>query len=201
MSKKIGLYGGSFDPIHLGHLHLACELQEAHQLDEVWFVPAAHSPHKDPALASPAHRVAMVKVAIEAFPSFRVLTEEIDRGGLSYTIDTVRAIKEKIGTSSDVQQLFLMVGEDAVAGLHRWYAVHQLIEEVRILVGKRFRSEQFPVIPDLSLYEKVKPGFTDIPIFEVDSTMIRKKLFEKGNCAHLILPKVLDYIQENQLYC
>jgi nicotinate-nucleotide adenylyltransferase len=114
----VGIFGGTFDPIHLGHLRAAEEVREAQGLDEIRLVPAAVPPHKqDRALASGEHRRRMVELAVAGVPGFRVSTLELDRPGPSYTIDTLRAVRAEIG---DAARLVLTLGYDAFRDFHTW---------------------------------------------------------------------------------
>ena len=114
---RIGVYGGSFDPVHIGHLLLAECCREQAGLDRVLFVPAATQPHKqDRRLADPLHRVDMLRLATGGHPAFDVATLEIDRGGVSYTVDTLAAVK----SAHPAAELCLLLGPDALAGLPTW---------------------------------------------------------------------------------
>ncbi len=101
--RKIGFLGGTFDPIHIGHINLAIELSEAHHLSEVLFCPSFCSPFKTafPPKANPLHRAAMVRAAIQDIPSFRYISLEIEKSGVSYTIDTLRRLKEDLGKTAE----------------------------------------------------------------------------------------------------
>ncbi|HEX7379011.1 MAG TPA: nicotinate-nucleotide adenylyltransferase [Pirellulales bacterium] len=114
---RLGLYGGTFDPVHLGHLLLAEFCREQCRLDEVWFLPAAEPPHKKrPDLTSPEKRMDMLRLAIGGQEAFSVCTREIERGGLSYTVETLNALAaEDAG-----RQLFFLLGGDSLADLPRW---------------------------------------------------------------------------------
>ena len=123
MKKSVGLFGGSFDPIHFGHINLAIQLMEIHQLDEVIWMPAYCSPFKTstPPHASPEDRAAMLKAALEGIPRFRISTLEIERNGPSYTIDTVRAL------SSENASLRLLLSEEAAAHFNQWKEAGELL--------------------------------------------------------------------------
>lgn len=198
--RKVALYGGVFDPIHLGHIHLACELKEACDVDEVWLIPAYRSPHKQGASASPKDRMEMLQMAIEPFDDFKALPYEIERGGPSYSIETVNEVKEKHIRELNDSECVLFLGEDALCGLSKWHKIYELIETIPIYTGKRFRTKDFPSTGDLKIDKSLERGFKDIPLFEVDSTTIKKRLANNLDCSHLLAPKVLDYIRQNQLY-
>ncbi|HSX11369.1 MAG TPA: nicotinate-nucleotide adenylyltransferase [Chlamydiales bacterium] len=126
----IGFFGGTFDPIHFGHIALAIDLLELHKLKKVLFCPALYSPFKtqSPPIASPAHRLAMLKLALD-HPQFEITTLELDRAGPSYTIDTIRALK--------LPNLRLILSEEAAAHLDRWKETQELIRLAPPLIGPR----------------------------------------------------------------
>jgi nicotinate-nucleotide adenylyltransferase len=126
----IGFFGGSFDPIHFGHIGLAIHLLEAHKLEKILFCPAFCSPFKTaaPPLASPAHRLAMLKLALD-HPQFEVISIELEREGSSYTIDTVRALK--------IKGLRLILSEEAAAHLDRWKETEELVRLAPPLIAPR----------------------------------------------------------------
>lgn len=130
--KTVGFFGGSFDPIHFGHIALAIQLMEAHGLDEVLFCPAFCSPFKreTPPEASPEHRLAMLKLALDV-PQFKITTAEIDRGGASYTIDTIRGLEAK-GV-----KLRLLLSDEAAAHLERWKEAEELVRLAPPLIAPR----------------------------------------------------------------
>src|SRR6187401_1771674 len=124
--RRIGLFGGSFDPVHQGHLHAARAAAAAFRLDRVVFVPAFESPHKTGVrMASGAHRTRMLELAIAHDPTFCISLLELERGGPSYTIDTVRELPRAIGERADCA-LFLIVGSDNVALLPTWREAESL---------------------------------------------------------------------------
>lgn len=126
----IGFFGGSFDPIHFGHITLAVHLLETQQLKEILFCPAFCSPFKTaaPPHASPEHRLAMLKLALD-HPQFKISTLELERGGPSYTIDTIRALK--------MNGLRLILSEEAAAHLNRWKDTEELLKLAPPLIGPR----------------------------------------------------------------
>lgn len=201
--KKIGFYGGTFDPIHYGHINLAISLLEAHGLDEILFCPAAVSPHKvaEPPIASGSHRLQMVELALEDVPRCNVLDKEIERGGSSFTIDTVKSLIEKSKNENEKVQYYLILGEDALPGLHRWKDVDELFSLAPPLVGAR--GENFTItsaaLPPM-IAKIIEEGWTEIPILSMSSTLIRNRLKKRLYCGHLVPEDVLDYIYEKELY-
>ncbi len=190
--KTIGIFGGSFDPIHFGHINLAVQLQENHNLDEVLFCPAFCSPFKtsSPPIASPQHRLAMLKLALDEIPHFRISSIELDRGGPSFTIDTLRTLH------SENIKLRLILSEDAIARFDQWKEAGDLVRLAPPLIGTRRESPQIRG----PLSEVLKRGFTPTRIMEISSTDIRDRLQKKLYCGHLVPAKVLDYIKLHHLY-
>ena len=128
--KNIGFFGGSFDPIHFGHISLAVHLMEAHHLEEVLFCPAFCSPFKtaNPPLASPEHRLAMLKLALE-LPQFKITTIELDQKKPAYTIDTIRALS--------IRGIRLLLSEETAEHLNRWKETEDLVRLAPPLIGPR----------------------------------------------------------------
>lgn len=130
----IGIYGGTFDPIHYGHLRTALEVKEAVGLDEVRFIPSQIPPHRGTPGATPEQRLALLEAALQdAEPGFRIDTRELERPGPSYMVDTLASIRAEIGT----EPLCLIVGLDAFLGLHRWHHWRELFELAHLLVMQR----------------------------------------------------------------
>jgi nicotinate-nucleotide adenylyltransferase len=182
---KIAIYGGTFDPIHHGHLILAREGLEELHLDLVIFVPAAESPFKTNHQSAPAeHRLQMVRLATEHEPGFVVDSLEIDRGGTSFSIDTVLAIQKKFPDS----ELFFLLGEDNADHLAQWHRFEELEQLVRFVVLSRTNRrlpKRYPVIRRH---------------FEVSSTEIRNRVANHRQITYLVPEVVLRYIQDHNLY-
>lgn len=131
---RIGLYGGSFDPVHQGHLIAAECCREQARLDKVLFLPAAVPPHKqDRPLAEAAHRVEMLKLATGGHPAFAVSTDEIDRGGVSYTVDTLARLE----AANPADELLLILGPDALADLPTWREPATILARAEIIAVER----------------------------------------------------------------
>jgi nicotinate-nucleotide adenylyltransferase len=211
---RIGLLGGSFNPIHFGHLRSAEEVREALNLDLVYFVPAAMPPHKSgEGLASAEHRLAMVRLATKGNRHFMVSDVEVRRGGRSYTIDTVRHF---IGTLRAPSTLFLMMGFDAFADLNTWKECDELVRLCSIVVHTR-EAEEDRDPPQISLaalnrfgYIKhedhyVHPSgqtlcFVPTTFFPVSATLIRDKFLHHRSVRYLMPNDVVEYIQRHSLY-
>ncbi len=193
--RRVGLFGGTFDPIHNGHLNLAIEIFQANNLDEILFCPAQRSPHKmDSAPIAPSEqRKEMVRLAIEDVPAFSLLDLELNRKGPSFTIDTIR---ELIATNPDTQ-FHLIWGKDVFNHLESWKEIDDLLKLAPPLVGERKNAE----IECPPRFQKIlESGVVSIPVFDIDSTELRKRLKNKKYCGHLIPGKVLDYILAQNIY-
>jgi nicotinate-nucleotide adenylyltransferase len=196
MKKKVGILGGSFDPVHFGHLNLAISILETCALDEVLFVPAFLSPFKQnaPPIASAEHRQEMLQLAIDPVKKFRILDWELQNKGPAFTIDTVRKL------SSDTSlQLYLILGEDHLASFHRWKDAEDLIRLASPLIGTRELGDlsQLPI----AFQKKFREGRVQIPRFEISSTHVRSRLSQEKYCGHLVPASALDYIDKHRLYC
>jgi nicotinate-nucleotide adenylyltransferase len=196
--KRLGVFGGSFDPIHFGHLYLALTLSERHHLDEVLFIPASHNPLKKPDPTHTYHRLEMTKLAIQGLKQFHVDTIELDRSGPSFTVDTLRELSIRERGNAE---LFLLLGDDALHSFHQWKDPEQICSLAVPLVLCR-THKSFPALPELSLEVKknLQEGWTEAPILEISATDIRNRLNNKLFCGHLVPSKVLDYIRLHQLY-
>lgn len=193
----IGVFGGTFDPIHFGHINLALQLKEHHNLKEVWFCPAGTSPFKkDCVTTGGVDRLAMVELAIEGIPGFYAVDTEIKRGGISYTIDTLRILK-----SQTTEELALILGSDMIGSLPAWHQPHEIVKIASLLVGTRLHQgppESLRAFPDI--WNAVLGGWTPIPQLDISSTDVRLRLSQKKYCSHLVPGKVLDYISCHGLY-
>lgn len=192
----IGFFGGTFDPIHFGHLNLGLQMLEKHRLTQVLFCPAHISPHKqaNPPVVLKHHRKVMVTLAIEPIPEFHLLDWELEKEGPSYTIDTIRELKKR----NPHQQIRLILGQDALKEFFAWKEVEELVHLAPPLVGSRQGTIPSDLPP--SIREAVRAGMTQTPEMDISSTAIRERLKSGKYCGHLVPSKVLDYIHQNQLY-
>ncbi|MGD2168915.1 MAG: nicotinate (nicotinamide) nucleotide adenylyltransferase [Chlamydiota bacterium] len=193
--KKIAFFGGSFDPIHLGHVNLAINMLEVHQLDKVYFSPAYCSPHKknNQPIASVEQRVDMVKKVVEDVSSFELFDYEAKKKGFSYTIDALQEVL-KIHPND---KLFLILTADLLVSFPTWKDVEKILNLSQPLVG--LRNQEAKNIP--ATFKKYFEGsFTEMPIFDISSTQIRRRLQEKLYCGHLVPSNVLSYIYMHQIY-
>ncbi len=195
-----GILGGTFDPIHFGHLVLAEKAREAFQLEKVIVVPAAIPPHKIGEVATEAqHRLKMVELAIEGSPWFEVSTVELEREGLSYSIDTIRELKKKF---SDPEAALIM-GFDSLLELHSWKNYQSILEESKIITAFR---PGYPVLTDNQHWPSfLKPYRHQIlvleaPLLDISSTWLRVELMYGRSIRYLVPDRVIDYIVANGLY-
>ena len=192
---KICLFGGTFDPPHFGHLILAQTIFEAEHFDQIAFVPAHTSPHKDKTVVSSVSlRKEMVKIAIQENPNFILSDIEIKRGGISYSFDTIIEYKEKTGIDS--KNLFYLIGSDSLKTFHSWHNSDQILDECQIIVAIRpgFRPS------DINNQILAKIQFANIPRIEISSTQIRKRWREDKTIRYMVSQPVWEFINENKLY-
>jgi nicotinate-nucleotide adenylyltransferase len=202
LSKKVGFFGGSFDPIHLGHLNIAIELAEKHKLDEVFVCPTSQSPFKkaQPPIASKEQRRAMVTAAISPLPHFTLIDLELQKSVPCYTIETIRELLAIDQQHKKKKNYFLLLGEDAIEHFHQWREVEELIKLATPLIGSRHSKSFNQKGLTSALSSSIEKGLTDIPIMEISSTEIRDRLQKGLYCGHLLPAKVWDYIEQHQLY-
>lgn len=199
---RVGLIGGSFDPIHLGHLVVAQDALERLELDEVVFVPAAIPPHKQHLERVGAeHRLRMVELAIEGDHRFSVSDVELLRGGVSYTIDTVQEFQE---SRPDVEWM-LIVGSDTLVDLHNWHRIDDLLNLCNIASFLRpGESSLDRIVEKIELSERYKEQLLshviDAHLIEISSTEIRVRVAEGLGIRYLVPPEVEMYICEHGLY-
>ena len=203
--RRIGLLGGSFDPVHAGHLFVAEEALKAAELDEVLFVPAARPPHKlDKVLSSGEDRVALLELALRGTPEFGVEVLELNREGPSYTIDTVRALLERLGGAEEVE-LFLIIGGDNLPGLGAWREAESLMELVTPLVvdrGVDLKAVLEGIEGSLPrhLLEKLRDGLLRLDPHPASSTAIRAMLCRGEDPGEHLPAGCLEVVKERGLY-
>ncbi|HSJ79576.1 MAG TPA: nicotinate-nucleotide adenylyltransferase [Thiobacillus sp.] len=209
----IGVMGGTFDPIHFGHLRLAEEMAEALGLARVLFIPAGQPPHRGAPRTAAPHRLEMVRRAIAGNPLFSVDAREVESAHPSYTVDTLTALRAELGFE---QPLWLLLGADAFLGLPTWHEWRQLFELAHIAVAARPGAQllQSDVMPERLKNEVSQRQLTDGPVsgpagsvllrqmtpLAISATAIRETLARHGSARYLLPDTVLDYIDEHQLY-
>ncbi|NLG78043.1 MAG: nicotinate-nucleotide adenylyltransferase [Xanthomonadaceae bacterium] len=208
--KPIGIFGGTFDPIHFGHLRTAFELLQALRLSEMRFMPAGNPPHRDVTVASAEQRLAMVRAATEGQPGFVVDDREIRREGLSYSVDTMRTLRADFPDRS----LCLVVGMDAFLGLPKWYQWRELLELAHLVVAHRpgWRAPSMGPLGELlvdrgtgrigDLHES-RAGCIYIHAvtqLEISSTELRKMIAAGRDPRYLMPDSVRAIIEETGCY-
>lgn len=203
MASRIGLYGGSFDPIHNGHLIIARAIAERLELQRLMFLPSAQPPHKrGELLAEPNHRAEMVKLAISDEPVFEFSDYDLTRVGPSYTIDTVEHFLRQFGPAAE---LYWIVGADSLAELTSWHRAGELIEACRIATAARAgwdRSAWEPLRAKLNEDQvaKLRGGFLETPVIDISSTEVRERVCSGRSIRFLVPDRTLDYIERYGLY-
>lgn len=186
--KKIGLFGGTFDPPHIGHLILAEQVYDQCGLDEIWFMPNYIPPHKKKSSnTTTTDRLNMLKLAINGKPYFKIEPIELERQGMSYTYDTMLLLKER----DKDNEFFFIIGADMVDFLPNWHRIDDLIKLVKFIGVDR------PTYEGKSPYPV---QFIDIPTINLSSSMIREKVNDGKSVQYLLPDKVINYIKEHGLY-
>lgn len=189
-------FGGSFNPIHNAHLICARAVAEAQGFDRVVLVPSAQPPHKPAAndLAAPHHRARMCQLATADDPLFDVDPLELNRTGPSYTIDTVRALREK-----GEQTVSWLIGADMVAILPTWHQAERLLSETQfILMARPGWSFDWQSLPPP--FRALRDNVVEAPLIDISATTIRQRLAAGRSIRYLTPPPVIDYIAANGLY-
>ncbi|SRX52473.1 nicotinate (nicotinamide) nucleotide adenylyltransferase [Aequorivita sp. CIP111184] len=192
-SKKIGLYFGTFNPIHIGHLIIANHMVEFSDLDEVWFVVTPHNPHKKKkTLLEDHHRLAMVRIAVENYPKLQASNVEFDLPQPNYTVNTLTYLEEK-----HLKKNFcLIMGEDNLKSLHKWKNYEVILERYSIYVYPRISEGN--VETQFDNHEKIKK--VGAPIIELSSTFIRKGIKSGKNIRPMLSAEVWKYLDEMNFY-
>ena len=186
LTARVGVFGGTFDPVHVGHLAIALAALESVPLDRVLFVPARRSPLKDrDPLASVSDRVAMLKAAVATEPRFAVSSAELDREGVSYTVDTLEPLRSE-------GHLFLILGSDALADLERWRSPDRIRELATILVAAR------PGAPEPDPMHGARAF--DAPRLDISSRELRARAARGRSLRYLVPDAVWEHIKEHGLY-
>ena len=190
---KICLFGGTFDPPHIGHLLIAQTVCEAENFDKILFIPAYTPPHKNN-ITPVKHRIEMVKLAISDNPNFEYSDADIVRKGVSYTIDTILDIKQKSGFKND--EVYYLIGSDSLIDLKNWKDSKKILKECNVIVAIRpgFRPSDIPHW----ILQKVH--FANIPRFELSSTKIRSRWVKDLTIRYMVTLPIWEYINKNNLY-
>ncbi|MBX3415379.1 MAG: nicotinate-nucleotide adenylyltransferase [Pirellulales bacterium] len=199
---RLGIYGGTFDPVHFGHLLLAEFCREACQLDEVWFVPAAVPPHKQgQSVSTAAQRLEMLALAIGGHESFRVCSHEIERGGVSYTVETLAAIQAE----DPARELFFLLGADSLVDLPLWREPARICELATLVVVARTSTPEpdFGCLTGIASPERIahfRRHLVPMPLIELSSSEIRRRI-GAGRSIRFQTPRAVEkYIETATLY-
>jgi nicotinate-nucleotide adenylyltransferase len=194
---KLGVMGGTFDPIHLGHVAMAEAAADCAGLDRVLLVPASVPPHRAAATAPARDRLAMVRLAAAGHPRLEVSDIEVRRSGPSYTLDTLRALARERPRA----ELHLLLGWDAARDIRAWYAPDEVLRLARPVVVSR---PGYPVPSERDLASAgIEPTWAilcDVPTPDVESTDVRRLLVDGGSLAGLVDPAVEAYLRDHRLY-
>ena len=200
LPERIGIMGGTFDPIHYGHLLIAENAYEQYHLDEVIFIPTGQSPHKDARQILRAdERMEMIRLAIADNPHFSCSDYEIRTEGISYTYLTVQAFYEP----AEERELFFIMGADSLAYFDAWMRPDKISRMSTILAAVRDglnMEELLPIRESLQQKYGTKIGFINTPNFSVSSRMIRHRM-EKGHSIRYLVPEAVErYLKEHRVY-
>jgi nicotinate-nucleotide adenylyltransferase len=189
--NKVGIFGGTFDPIHMGHLITAQSVMEIRKLDKIIFIPAYISPLKaDVRTSSSEHRLHMIRLAVKDVPFFGFSDIEIKKKGISYTVDTLRVLKNKY------DEIEFIIGYDNIFSFHKWKDPDEILNLAKIIVLKR-KSSKPPPFEDKYFHQAI---FVQTRGIEISATDIRERV-KKNKPIHFLVPqKVKEYIYEQNLY-
>jgi len=189
--SKVGIFGGTFDPIHFGHLITAQSVKELRDLDKIIFIPAFISPHKTDAKASsPEDRLNMIKLAVEGIPFFDFSDIEIKKGGISYSVDTLQELKKHY------TELEFIIGYDNIFTFHTWKEPDEIFKLAKVIVLKR-KSSHPPQFEDKYYHQSV---FVQTRGIEISATDIRERVKHGMPINFLVPSEVMKYIYKHKLY-
>ena len=211
--KRIGVFGGTFDPVHLGHMGSAKALLAAQGLDEIYFMPCQQHPHDKQPMVNAEQRLAMLNLAVQGQSSFHVDDRELARSGKSFTVDSLIDIREEVGEQA---VLIFLLGSDAFAEFHRWQRWETIFSLANVAVIERANAQSVQAIETVGLKQKINQAvdFVDapsgqmtiasLPPYPVSSTLLRERLLQASASSSLLTefmsPQVLDYIHQQHLY-
>lgn len=192
--KRVGIFGGAFDPPHIGHVRLAQQCRERLGLEELLIVPSFHSPHKPSPNTDFEHRLEMCKRAFRG-KIYHVSDIERQIGGEGYTINTLRRIKESYPHGT---KFFLIIGGDMLFYFDKWYRYESILKECSVVAAAREEDSYADLTEKAAELGHVK--VLNLPVTEISSTVIRDRLKSGGDTSELLTPEVADYIAEHDLY-
>ncbi|KPA09921.1 putative nicotinate-nucleotide adenylyltransferase [Candidatus Magnetomorum sp. HK-1] len=222
--KRLGIFGGTFNPIHYGHLRVAVEIQELFSLDRVIFIPSAQPPHKDFShIAHALDRLKMTEIAVNPYPLFQTSDIEIQRKGLSYTIDTIQGLRN---VYPEIEQFYYLIGWDAFLAIHTWKQYHKLFDEIPFIVMSRpveGSQKNFTSMIQDTLVHYIQQNiskeychdkqqlcikhpkkkciyYCQVTSLDISASYIRY-LIEKNRSIRFLLPEAVEnYINNNKIY-
>lgn len=199
--KRIAVLGGTFNPIHNGHLIIAEMIREEFNLNKIIFIPSGRPPHKKAdEISDVEHRYNMVLSAVHSNPTFEVSRIEIERTGYTYTVDTVKELKEIYGEGT---LLYYLIGADVLYDLLTWKNCEEVFKLCQFIVALRpgYKEKDFmEQIKYLSINYLAKIHTRNVPLIEISSTLLRQKIKEGKSIRYLVPQAVEDYIIKNRLY-
>jgi nicotinate-nucleotide adenylyltransferase len=185
--RRIGILGGTFDPPHIGHFIIADEVKTKLTLDEIWFIPTNEPPHKATAATHADHRFEMLRVASAQMEGFYVNKVELERRGKSYTIDTIKRLKQAFPT----YQFYFIIGADMVEYLPKWKKINELfglVQFVGVMRSHYSLKTDYPIIT------------VQVPLIDISSTEIKQRALEGRDVRYFLPHEVYIYMKEHALY-
>jgi nicotinate-nucleotide adenylyltransferase len=210
VQKLIGILGGTFDPVHYGHLKPALEIFQRLHLDELRVLPCLHPVHREPPLATAEQRLRMLQLALQEFPRFILDDRELRRGGDSYMVDTLGELRREFPQAA----LCLLLGMDALESFKEWHRWQQILKLAHLLVtvrpgyglepgSKRGKLiTQYGMTSAAGLHDRLAGGILLVATaqYDISSTLIRKRLRERQSVDGLLPPAVGEWLSENRVY-
>ncbi|MCF6190572.1 MAG: nicotinate-nucleotide adenylyltransferase [Cocleimonas sp.] len=208
----IGILGGTFDPIHFGHLRPALEIFEQLGLDELRLIPSAKPPHRWQPEASEAHRLAMVKIAVKGVDGFIVDDREYHREGASYTVDTLASIRDDLDKKKgESEPLCMFIGMDAFEHFTTWHDWQEILNLAHLVISSRPGTRMVEtadwmenrITEDINDLQKASAGklyFADVSQYDLSATFLRKQILAGKSSQYATPVKVSEYIKQNKLY-
>lgn len=196
---KLGLIGGTFNPIHYGHLIISEYIRNNYNLDKVVFLPSGMPPHKLNNVAPSCHRKNMVELAIESNPFFKISLQEINREGRSYTVDTLKEFKDQY--SND--EIYFIIGADSLFELTTWKDFKTIAKLTNFIVGGRPGQSESDILKKMKELKDIygfNIDYIKVPLVEISSTLIRENIKNNKSIKYLVSEKVEEYIYSNKLY-
>jgi len=199
IANRVLIFGGTFDPIHNGHLIACRTVAEGLGINRIILIPSGKHPYKHD-ITSAEDRLEMTKLAVEDEYMFEVCDCEFNREGFSYSADTAVWIKQELGKK--MKEVYWMIGADNVTQIPKWYKAEKFVQEVRFAVANRKTDEtEFEGTDgEEAIMKQMHIEYVDTPIIEISSSMVRERLQQGKSVRYMIPDKVADYIEEKELY-